>query len=128
MVTQQYVVAVVDDDPGMRDSMESLITAFGLYAEVYASGEGFLKAAAESEAACLVVDIELEDMTGIDLVRQLMKIGFEFPIIFMTGSDDEGLRRVAEGLSIVAYLRKPFPAVQLMKAIEKVIGGKFLSG
>ena len=125
---QQYVVAVVDDDPGMRDLVETLITAFGLCAEVYGSGEGFLKVAAESEAACLIVDIGLEDMTGIELGRRLARMGFAFPIIFMTGSDDEMLRHEAEKLGFVAYLRKPFRAVHLMEAIKKVIGEEFLSG
>jgi FixJ family two-component response regulator len=125
---RQHVVAVVDDDPAMRDSLETLLTAFGLYAEVYASGEGFLKAAAESEAACLVSDIGLEDMTGIELGRRLKEAGFNVPIIFMTGSDNGMLRRQAEELSFVAYLCKPFPAAKLLEAIERVVGGTFLSG
>ena len=125
---QQYVVAVVDDDPGMRESLEMLIVAFGLYTEVYASGEAFLNRAAASEAACLLVDIGLEDMTGIELGRRLAKGGFAFPIIFMTGSDDARLRSEAEDFGFIAYLRKPFPAAQLMEAIAKVIGREFLTG
>jgi FixJ family two-component response regulator len=125
---QQYVVAVIEDDPAMRDSLETLVTAFGLYAEVYASGQGFLKAAAESEAACLIVDIGLGDMTGMELVRRLKRIGLGFPIIFVTGSDDDALRREAEELGFAAYLHKPFPAAKLMEAINQVVGGSLLSG
>jgi FixJ family two-component response regulator len=125
---QQHVIAVIDDDPDMRDAFETLVTAFGLYAEVYASGEGFLKAAAESEAACLIVDIGLGDLSGIELVRRLKRIGLGFPIIFVTGSDDDALRREAEELGFVAFLRKPFPTAKLMQAINQVVGGSLLSG
>jgi FixJ family two-component response regulator len=125
---QQHVIAVIDDDPDMRDAFETLVTAFGLYAEVYASGEGFLKAAAESEATCLIVDIGLGDLSGIELVRRLKRIGLGFPIIFVTGSDDDALRREAEELGFVAFLRKPFPTAKLMQAINQVVGGSLLSG
>jgi len=124
----QYVVAVIDDDPAMRDALETLVTAFGLYAEVYASGDGFLKAAAESEATCLIVDIGLGDMTGIELICRLKRIGLGFPIIFVTGSDDDALRREADEVGFVAYLRKPFPAAKLMEAINQVVDGDLLFG
>ena len=122
---QQHVVAVVDDDPAMRMTVENLVTAFGLYAEVYASGAGFLKTARESEAACLVIDIRLEDMTGIELARRLAAIGFNRPVVFIAGCDDESLRREAEELGFVAYLRKPFPAFRLMEALEKIFSDNF---
>ena len=122
---QQHVVAIVDDDPAMRDSVENLVTAFGLHAEVYASGSGFLKTAQESEAACLVVGTRLENMTGIELARRLAAMGFDFPIVFIAGSDDESLRREAEVLGFVAYLRKPFPAFRLMEALEKIFSDNF---
>ena len=119
MTPSPSVVAIVDDDPGMRQALDSMLRALGYCTELYASAEEFLRAAITTEAACLVVDIQLGDIFGVDLGRQLSATGFEFPIIFMTGSEEETHRRQAMDFGCVAYLRKPFPAKQLVEAISK---------
>jgi FixJ family two-component response regulator len=124
---QRRVIAIVDDDPGIREAMQSLISAFGLDTVVHASGQAFLDTAAASEAACLIVDMHLGDMTGVDVVRRLAAAGLKFPTIFITGSPDETLRDQAAELGCVAYLHKPFVAKQMIDAIAQVIGRDFLS-
>ena len=119
MATSRNVVAIVDDDPGMCQALESMLCAFGYRTELYASAEEFLRAAKTTEAACLLVDIQLGDISGIELGRHLSATGFEFPIIFMTGSVEETHRRQAMDHGCVAYLQKPFPAKQLVEAILK---------
>jgi FixJ family two-component response regulator len=124
---QRIVIAVVDDDPGMRDALETLISAHGLDTELYSSGAAFLHAATTSKAACLIVDVQLGDTTGIELRRQLAAMGCKRPTIFITGSHDETLRHQAAELGCVAYLHKPFPGEHLIEAIASVIGRDFLS-
>jgi FixJ family two-component response regulator len=119
MASSRNVVAIVDDDPGMRQALESMLCAFGYRTELYASAEEFVRAAITTEASCLVVDIQLGDISGIELGRLLTATGFEFPIIFMTGSVEEMHRRQAMDHGCVAYLQKPFPAKQLIEAISK---------
>ena len=119
MTKQRNVVAVVDDCEMMRDALEHLLSAAGYRAELFASAEAFICGASKSEACCLVVDIQLGDISGVELARQLCATGFEFPIIFMTGSSDETVRRQALEFGCVAFLHKPFPVDQLIEAIVK---------
>jgi FixJ family two-component response regulator len=122
MEKQRTIVAIVDDDPGMRDSLQDLISIFGYRTEAYSSAEEFVRAATTTGASCIVIDIQLGDTSGIELARHLSATGFTFPVIFMTGSLEERHRRQALDFGCVAYLHKPFPAVQLINAITKAIG------
>jgi FixJ family two-component response regulator len=119
MATQCKVVAVVDDDPGMRKATATLLSALGYCTELFSSGKAFLDAANASKAACLVVDVQLGDISGLEMWRQLEAAGCKFPIIFMTACDDEALHSQAMEFGCVAYLRKPFSADLLIEAIAK---------
>jgi FixJ family two-component response regulator len=116
------IVAIIDDDPGMRKAVTRVLSAFGYVTYVFHSAEAFLSVAATSKAKCLVIDIQLGDVSGLELARELADAGFKFPIIFMTAVDDETIRRQAEQLGCVAYLRKPFGADLLIEAIVRAIG------
>ena len=118
----QKVVAIIDDDDGMRDGLANFLAAVGYRTETYGSGEEFIAVAMKSEAGCLVVDIHLGDITGVELGRHLLAMGLTFPIIFMTGSDDLTVRKQAMEFGCVAFLQKPFPPNQLVKAITEAIG------
>jgi FixJ family two-component response regulator len=119
MTTQRNAIAVIDDDAGTRDAMHALLSAFGYRAELFASAEEFLSAAATSKATCLIVDIQLGGTSGLELARELAAAGFDFPTIFMTGSLDERFERQALVLGCVAFLHKPFPAERLIEAIDQ---------
>jgi len=119
VATPRQVVAVVDDDPGMLKGVARLLSAHGFGVETFSSAEAFLAGADASEATCLVLDIHLTGMSGIDLRRRLAGSGFMHPVIFMTAFDDEGRRREALETGCVAYLHKPFSANLLMEAICK---------
>jgi FixJ family two-component response regulator len=116
------VVAVIDDDPSMLKAIERLLRAHGFDAEVFESAEAFLSGDARGEAACLVLDIHLGGMSGIELRRRLTAGGSALPIIFITAVDDEAIYREAMGAGCVAYLRKPFAANLLIGAINQVTG------
>lgn len=122
MVEQANVIGIVDDDSSMRDALDLVLTALGFQTELYASAEEFISVARMSEAACLLVDIQLGDISGVEMVHQLCAIDCNFPIIFMTGSHDEILHRQAMELGCVAFLHKPFPEDQLVESIKKATG------
>ena len=115
-------MAVVDDDRGMRSATAALLSAFGYGTETFESAEAFLIAAATSRVACLVVDIQLGDITGVELGRHLRANGCKLPIIFMTALEDETIERQATALGCVAYLRKPFQADLLVDAVINAMG------
>src|SRR5450631_1976389 len=106
MEIKRILVAIVDDDPAMRRAMARLLSALGYCTELFASGEAFLNAAPSSEAACLVVDIQLGDISGLEMGRQLAADGRKVPIIFVTACNDETIHREATELGCVAYLKK----------------------
>jgi FixJ family two-component response regulator len=119
MKNGKMTVAVIDDDPEMRASMANLLCSAGYHPETFDSAETFLTCASTSKATCLVVDIQLGDISGVELAHQLAADGFTYPIIFMTGLDDEMVRTQALAAGGVAFLRKPFPAKLLFEAIEQ---------
>jgi len=120
--TRPSVIAVIDDDPELLEALDLMLSSCGYRPELFASAEEFLNVAATSGAACLVVDIQLGDISGVELGRQLLAKGFTFPIIFITGSRDELHRRQAIDLGCVAFLLKPFPSDRLIEAITSAIG------
>jgi CheY-like chemotaxis protein len=122
MARLRRVVAVVDNDPGMLKAMRYLLHVLDYDTELYASGETFISSAAASQASCLLVDIQLGGMSGIELRRRLADSGFATPIIFMTGSDNNVILKEAIKAGCVALLRKPFPASLLMDAIDQALG------
>jgi FixJ family two-component response regulator len=114
-------VAVVDDDPGMLKAMRELLRVLDYDTELYVSGETFISSAAASQASCLLVDVQLGGMSGIELRRRLAASGFARPFIFMTGSDSTIILKEALNAGCVALLRKPFSASLLKDAIDKAL-------
>src|SRR5260370_26564495 len=106
----------------MLKALERLLRAKGFDVEVFASAEAFLAGATTSEAACLVLDIHLDGISGIELRRRLTTSGSRLPVIFITALDDEATHKEAMEAGCVAYLRKPFPAHLLIGAIDKAAG------
>jgi len=118
------IIAIIDDDPDILEALDLMLSSHGYRSEPFASAEDFLDTAATSEVTCLVVDIQLGGMSGVELGRQLSASGFTFPIIFMTGSRDELHRRQAMDCGCVAFLLKPFRADRVIEAVASAIGSK----
>lgn len=110
MKSRPDLVAVVEDDPSMRRSLERLLNLHGLATEGYASAEAFLDSGAATRAACAVLDVHLEGMSGIELQRRLTASGSTLAVIFVSATDNDALELQAVQEGCVAYLRKPFPA------------------
>jgi FixJ family two-component response regulator len=116
------IVAIVEDDPGMLNGVGRLLNAHGFVTELYTSAEAFLERAASSQARCLVLDIHLGGISGIELRRRLAAAASKVPVVFMTGVDSDLLRTQATEAGCVDFLRKPFSARQLIDAIDKAVG------
>lgn len=115
------VVAVVDDHPSVLSALKRLLNASGFVTEVFNSAEEFLENGVAGEMGCLVLDIHLGGMSGIELRRRLTEIGENVPVIFMTAMNDEVVRREAIEAGCVALLGKPFAADVLIDAVHKAI-------
>jgi FixJ family two-component response regulator len=119
MLARSRSVAVVEDDPTVLKAVSRLLTLHGFESKEFTSAEAFLESGAADEASCVVVDICLGGMSGIELRRRLAASDCTLPVIFITGSDDEATRRDALAAGCVAYLHKPFEAHLLIGAIEQ---------
>jgi FixJ family two-component response regulator len=118
---QQARVTVVDDDPGMLRAIGRLLTAHGLKPDLLRSGEELREHARHANLCCLVLDLDLGDISGVELWTELSSAGMLPPVIFMTGNDNEAIRRHVLALGCVTCLAKPFTADALIRAIETAL-------
>jgi FixJ family two-component response regulator len=118
----ERLVAVVDDDISVRESLESLIRSVRIEVSVFVSAEDFLKSAQSREADCLVLDVHLPGINGIELHRHLMALNRKVPAIFITAhASDDRARSEARSAWTVAYLTKPFSEDELLDAVHAAL-------
>ena len=117
----ESLISVVDDDPSVRSSMKLLIESFGFQTAIFESAESFLEAEQLHRTSCLVADLQMPGMNGLQLQRCLAAESRAIPMIFITAFDDKESRRRAMQAGAVAFLSKPFTEDQLLKAIELAI-------
>jgi len=115
----QKQVFVVDDDLDMLVSMRRLLEAHGFETRLFESAAAFLEQRNYDQAFCGIFDINLGDVSGIDLRRGLAGDGIVLPIIYVTGNDNEATRTAALESGCVAYLIKPFAARSLVESVKK---------
>jgi FixJ family two-component response regulator len=111
-------IVVVDDDPSMNQALERLLGAAGLRVRAFTSSEALLASDAIAEASCLVLDIELPGLSGLDLQFHLASSGVSLPVVFITGHDHPIFRQKA-GLAGADYLTKPFAGSDLLRAVRR---------
>ena len=118
----ERLVAVVDDDISVRESLDSLIRSVGMDVRVFASAEEFLNSAHPRKADCLILDVRLPGISGIDLHRHLLARSYNVPVIFITAhGSDEGAKSEAASDWTVAYLIKPFGGDELLDAVDAAL-------
>jgi FixJ family two-component response regulator len=118
------LIAIVEDDEFFRQSMRRLMRSLGYTTEAFASAADFL-ASRLDETACLIADIHMPGMTGIELYARLIEAGHEIPTILVTAYPDEAIRARALKDGIACYLLKPFDDNDLMDCVRKAVeGGK----
>ena len=116
------LVAVVDDDISVRESLSSLIRSVGQEVTVFSSAEEFLSSAHPRKADCLILDVRLPGMSGIELHHQLLARRCKVPVIFITAhASDDRARSEASSDSTVAYLIKPFSEDELLASVDAAL-------
>jgi FixJ family two-component response regulator len=117
------LIAIIDDDASARNATRALIRSLGFSVVVFGSAAEFLASNAVNEAACLVTDLRMPGMTGLELCRHLGTWGRHIPTILVTAFPDEVSRAIAERSGVVAYLVKPLESDRLFRSIRSAIGG-----
>jgi FixJ family two-component response regulator len=117
------VVVVVDDDESVRESLPDLLKEFGFTVRAFSSADEFLASGSVDQTMCLVLDIVMPGMSGLDLQKELKRRGYKIPIIFITGQKDEPIRERALEQGAVDLLLKPFSDIALREALSKAMGG-----
>ena len=123
MVTQMNarVVAILDDDELMRGALQGLLKAVGLPAHAFASAEEFLKSEQRHQIACLIADIRMPGMSGLELQARLNSERCKIPIIFITAHGDEKMRMQALRAGAVEFLAKPFDDEVLLESVRAAL-------
>jgi FixJ family two-component response regulator len=121
VTAEEPVVFVVDDDRAVREATRSLIASVGLRVQTYESAQDFLRSPRPDAPACLVLDVRLPGLSGLDLQRELAVGGAQIPIIFITGHADVPMTVQAMKAGAAEFLTKPFRDQQLLDAIQQAI-------
>ena len=118
------VISIVDDDESIREATKTLLKSAGYCVGTFTSAEHFLESGALRETECLVLDVRMPGMSGLDLQRQLKSSDSAVPIIFITAHDDNANRRQAIEAGAADFLGKPFEAAALVAAIRTALAGQ----
>jgi FixJ family two-component response regulator len=117
-LSQKALVSIVDDDQSFRDSMRRLLRSLGYTVAVFPSAAEFLASPKLSATACLVADIQMPEMTGIELYRHLVETGEPIPTILVTAYPDARVQERMLTFGVECYLRKPFEEAELIGCLR----------
>jgi len=115
------LISIVDDDDSLRNSLNNLIRSVGFRAQGFSSAEEFLNSSELQDTACLILDVRMPGMSGLDLQRQLVAANSRIPIVFITSHVDDDARARALEAGAVAFLYKPFREEALLTAIDSAL-------
>jgi FixJ family two-component response regulator len=121
------LVAIVDDDKSMRDTVKDLLESAGFSAATFASAATFLKFRRLSRVACLIADVRMREMTGLELHQHLVASNRSIPTIFMTAYSDERVQAQAIKANVVCFLAKPFAADELLAWVRRAVEGRHIT-
>lgn len=119
---QKALISIVDDDDSVREAMKGLMKSLGFAAESFSSAEDFLRSPRQHRTACLIADVQMPGMSGLDLYRQLVASGQPIPTILITAYADEGVRARALQAGVICYLPKPFTDDDLLACLRSILG------
>jgi FixJ family two-component response regulator len=115
------LVSVVDDDESVRESLPDLVREFGFAAVAFSSAEEFLSSDSIGQTSCLILDVAMPGMTGLDLQQELRRLGWKIPIIFISAQKDKVIREQAVEQGAVRFVCKPFSDTVLLEALNAAI-------
>lgn len=116
--TQVHMISIVDDDESVREATKGLVRSLGYAAATFASAEEFLSSDRVHATSCVIADVQMPGLSGIDLQHRLVAQGLRLPVIFVTAFPDERTRRRAIDAGAVDYLSKPFSDEQLVSCLD----------
>jgi len=120
-VAERVLIAIVDDEKSVRQALGRLVVSAGLEAEVFSSAEEFLQSCTDHHPDCLILDLRLRGMDGLELQSRLAAAHHSMPIIFISAHDDPGPRAQALNAGATAFLSKPFNDKVLLEAIHLAV-------
>ncbi|HEV2731736.1 MAG TPA: response regulator [Terriglobales bacterium] len=120
-ITERPLLSLVDDDESVRESLPDLLREFGFAACAFASAEEFLSSDIVGRTKCLILDVAMPGMTGLDLQQELRRRGQAIPVIFITAQKDEAIREQALKQGAVKFLYKPFSDTALLEALKVAV-------
>jgi len=123
MITRP-LVAVIDDDQSVRESLPHLLKGFGFAVGAFSSAEEYLASDVISQSKCLIVDINMPGMSGPDLLDELKRLGWETPVIFITAQRDDKVRAQVLQQGAIACFFKPFSGKALRAAIDSALANR----
>src|ERR1700730_2208574 len=115
------LVAIVDDDDLMRSALQGMLKSVGLQSQAFASAEEFLKSGRQEQTACLIADVRMPGMSGLELQATLNAEHYRIPTIFITAHGDMGIRMQALGAGAVEFLAKPFDDEILLESVRAAL-------
>ena len=115
------LISIVDDDAALRNSLDDLVQSIGFRTQGFASAEAFVSSNQARDTACLILDVRMPGMSGLDLQRQMVATNWRIPIIFVTSHANDDARARALKAGAVAFLYKPFREEELLNAIDAAL-------
>ena len=115
------MIAVIDDDKIARDAIHTLVLSLGYHASTFASASEFLQSKQVQDTSCLITDVRMPGLTGIELQDRLIALGHRIPIIFITGHPEDRARARAVKAGAVGFLSKPFNAEHLIGCLDRAL-------
>jgi FixJ family two-component response regulator len=115
------IIAIVDDDPSAREGLQSLIRSAGWRVETFVSAQDFLARLGAEAPSCLILDLQLPGLSGLDLQKRMVEVGLEIPIVFLTGHGNIPASVQAMKAGAVEFLTKPFDEQDLLQAIHEAV-------
>ncbi|AWN42288.1 response regulator transcription factor [Methylobacterium durans] len=121
-MSKTSVIAIVDDDEGVRVATGSFVRSLGYAARTYASASEFLQACAEQEPACLITDVQMPELDGVELQQALIAAAHRIPIIFVTAFPTETVRQSVLAAGASGFLRKPCDCDAIVRCLQEAVG------
>ena len=123
-LSEPPLISIVDDDDLFRRAVEHLVRSFGFATRTFASAESFLQSSQVKQTRCLITDLQMPNMSGLELREQLARLGFDIPIIFITAYPNDSIKAQALNVGAVCYLHKPLDLLgrRLFDCLQEALG------
>ena len=122
-MVESPVISIIDDDPSVREATDGLVRSLGYRSVTFASAEDFLQSDRIAETSCLITDVQMPGLSGVELQTALIARGSRMPIIFITAYPEERVRRSVLDAGAVGFLSKPFDEARLIEHLQAALGG-----